>query len=192
MSKTRIIIVTGLLLLAIGHAGMMMLYSFRSELAPRLGQVADDYCVPLFYQNWKLFAPDVPAFDAQLEYRVQQMEGWSSWSDVTGHAHSYGRAVYETIEQGLLAELLWQVRNNLYTANDTLRWDAVLSSQAYAAATYYVYKMEAYRHQPTPAASQLRIVYRPTPAMGNARQQLEGYQMLHDTLVFPIYHSSEP
>ncbi|MFM7730500.1 MAG: DUF5819 family protein, partial [Flavobacteriales bacterium] len=73
MSKTRIVIVIGLLLLAIGHAGMMMLYSFREHLAPRIGQVVDGYSVPLFYQNWRLFAPDVPAYDAQLEYRDEPL-----------------------------------------------------------------------------------------------------------------------
>ena len=192
MSNTKIVIVTVLLLLAICHAGMMMLYSFRTQLPPRLGQIVDDYCVPLFYQNWKLFAPDVPAFDAQLEYRVQQTEGWSSWSDLSGNSNTYGQDVYETIEQGLLAELLWQARNNLYTVNDTLRWEAVLSSQAYAASTYYVFKMEAYHQQPKPMAAQFRIVYHPTPAMGKNKQGPNEYRMLHDTLVFPIYYSSEP
>ncbi|MFM7311098.1 MAG: hypothetical protein ACKOZY_10855, partial [Flavobacteriales bacterium] len=122
-----------------------------------------------------------------LEYRVKQGVQWSTWSDISGRPSVYGQRFYETIEQGLLAELLWQARNNLYTQDDTLQWDAVLASQAYAASTYYVYKMEAYHQQPTPSASQLRIVYHPTPGMGGNHQQV-----VNDTLEFPIFLSTEP
>ena len=163
---------------------MMMLYSFREQLPARVALYADRYCVPLFYQNWKLFAPDVPTYDAQLEFRLCRGDDWGAWGDASGR-YGYGaHHPVETAEQGFAAELFWQVKNNLYRRNDSLQWDAVLRSQAYVGSIYYVYKMEEYHHNSEPTKAQLRIIQRRTPMLG-----ITGGHAQSDTTEFPIYTS---
>ena len=184
MSRTRMVVLILALAVIVVHACMMMLYSFREKLPVSMALKVDRYCVPMFYQNWKLFAPDVPTYDTQLEFRVAHEEEWSMWGDASGQ-YGYGtHDPIETVEQGFAAELLWQAKNNLYRRNDSLQWDAVTASQAYVASIYYVYKMEEYNRRPKPARAQLRIVYTQTPVLGVSIEQTK-----RDTMEFPIYTS---
>jgi hypothetical protein len=52
------------------HFALTTVYSFRDNMPYRAYALADKYSVPCFHQNWKLFAPDLPKYTVQLEYRT--------------------------------------------------------------------------------------------------------------------------
>src|SRR5690349_17586122 len=87
-------------ILLAGHFAMVTLYSFRDDVAnARLRNLADRYSIPAFHQNWKLFAPDLPAYNVELEYRWTDAGGWSAWKDVSESFGFDKTSRIETIEQ---------------------------------------------------------------------------------------------
>lgn len=143
---------------------------------------ADSYCVPLFHQNWKLFAPDLPTYNAELHYRISGNGNWSEWADVTA-SFGFGRTSrMETIEQGFNVALAWQVMDNLYSRGGKKQFDRIVQSNAYASALFYVLKMQEIQ-QPglRPDSVQLRLEYRFTPPPDQA------YNFQKSYLEFPVY-----
>jgi hypothetical protein len=164
------------------HFTMVIAYSFRENLPQGLVARADRYCVPLFHQNWKLFAPDLPTYNAELQYRISTAGEWGSWADVTA-AYGYGRSSrMETIEQGFNTALAWQVMDNLYSKGGKKQFDRIVQSNAYASALFYALKMQEI-HQPEVRIDsvQLRMEYRFTPKPDQA------YTFQKSWLEFPVY-----
>lgn len=65
------------------HFGFAVLYLLPGSWLPyKAKQVVYHYTVPLFHQNWQLFAPVPPKSNDKLEYRVADEAGnWSAWRD---------------------------------------------------------------------------------------------------------------
>lgn len=52
------------------HSALLALYTFPSVLVPeRLRVIGQFYARPVFHQQWRLFAPDPPLCDCQIEMR---------------------------------------------------------------------------------------------------------------------------
>lgn len=164
------------------HLLMCVVYSFRSHMPRALVAKADVYCVPLFHQNWQLFAPDLPEYTSNLQYRIANGGQWSVWADATGN-FGYGiTSKMETIEQGFNVALDWQVMDNLYSKGGKKQFDRIVQSNAYASALFYVLKMEEIHHrQSQPDSVQVRMEYRFTPAPDGA------YTFQKSWLEFPVY-----
>ncbi len=138
--------------------------------------------MPLFHQNWKLFAPDLPVYNAELHYRIAHSGSWSGWADVTT-SFGYGTSSrMETIEQGFNTALAWQVMDNLYSKAGKKQYDRIVQSNAYASALFYLLKMQEI-HQPDAQVDsvQLRLEYRFTPPYDQA------YTFQKSWLEFPVY-----
>ncbi len=70
-SKTTLTLFVVLLIAGLAvHFALTTIYCFRDNMPYKAYALADKYSVPCFHQNWKLFAPDVPKYTVQLEYRT--------------------------------------------------------------------------------------------------------------------------
>jgi hypothetical protein len=173
-----------LILAAAAHFTLTSVYSFYTVSVPsRLRGISSTYSVPLFHQNWKMFAPDVPEYDAQLEYRYPGAGGWSDWGDVSGSNGFGRRSRIEYMEQSLASSISWQIANNLYSRNARVQFDQIVSSFEYNRTIYFAAKLhEQSKAQALADSMQLRVKFRFTPAMKAAHS----YQMSY--LEFPVYH----
>lgn len=177
LRKTAAILLAG----ALGLHFLLTGY-FSFTVYPRkgaLGAASEYYTVPAFYQNWLLFAPDLPAYDAQLECRTAQAGNWGPWSD-TGQ----GTFPAERIEQSYVTALAQEVLQNLYRSNDKTQFDRIVESGAYRQATRFATQL-----RPDAAADslQLRLKFRFTPAPGKA------YTFQLSELAFPPFtHDTAP
>jgi len=56
--------------MAFVHFALTSIYSLGGSALPeKIQTTAYRYSVPFFHQNWKMFAPSVPEYSNQLEYR---------------------------------------------------------------------------------------------------------------------------
>ncbi|MBX7051566.1 MAG: hypothetical protein K1X54_05995 [Flavobacteriales bacterium] len=164
------------------HFVIILGYSFRDQLPASATKLTDRYAVPMFHQNWKLFAPDLPRYNAELEYRYFGNQTWSDWSDITKQCGFGPYTRMETIEQGFNTQLSWQVVNNYYALNGRAQFDRMVQSPAYANCLFYVLKMhELYVSKTKPDSVQIRLNFRFTPPP----QQAHTYQI--SNLEFPVY-----
>ena len=91
------------------HFSITLIYVFRDDMPIALNQKTDRYMAPVFHQNWKLFAPDLPRYNCELEFRLAINNEWTDWKDASafyGHSKS---SPLETIEQNILTQLNWQL-----------------------------------------------------------------------------------
>ncbi|MFN0032593.1 MAG: DUF5819 family protein [Flavobacteriales bacterium] len=190
--KTRLTVFT-LLLIAVlcGHFLFTLIYSFRDNMPHQANALAEHYMVPCFHQNWKLFAPDVPEYSVQLEWRclaaphprpLSSGEGsassansqvWTPWQDATyEEGLKESPRVLETVEQGFCTQLSAQLAGNLYRSDSTIMYDRVVGSPAYASALFYVMKHHELKlvspqqgdlEYYTPKGWQIRLKYTFTP-----------------------------
>jgi hypothetical protein len=164
------------------HFVFVVAYSFRDQLPNQATPLVDRYVVPMFHQNWKLFAPDLPKNDTQLEYRYYREGGWYDWVDITAEC-GHGRfSRMETIEQGFNTQLSWQIINNFYAKDGRAQFDRIIQSPSYASALFYTLKMHQLHIDPVqPDSIQIRSVFRFTPPP----DQAHSYQ--YSMLEFPAY-----
>jgi len=169
-----------LLAALIGHFVLTIIYSLQgAPVPPPVREISNRYAIPLFHQNWKLFAPQVPEYDNQLEYRFQSPEGWSEWADVSG-SHGYSRgSKAEYMEQTLTGALAWQLANNLYARNQRLELERIVNSFDYFRALHFTRRMHA-RHafETAPDSIQMRVRFRFTPPPGKAYTFQSSYMEL--------------
>ncbi len=172
--KKWLIIWAVFLALASGvHFMLTGLYSFQALRVPiPVRTVANTYAAPLFHQNWKMFAPDIPEYDHQLEYRFSRkdsLQPWSEWHDVSSFNHFGSRSRIEYMEQSLTGGLSWQIANNFYQKNSVPQFDRVLTSFDYQRALFFTASLhERIQGHPIEDSLQLRIRYRFTPTPGQA------------------------
>ena len=172
MKGNRIYLYLLLVMLAL-HFLLTGFFSFTSY--PRSGPLAaisEWYTVPAFYQNWSLFAPDVPAYDAQLEYRSAHDGRWSEWKDAGNGTHPL-----ETIEQSYVVGLSYQVVQNLYRSMDRTQFDRIVESRQYHQALTFVNRL---LEETSPDSVQLKLKFRFTPAPDKA------YTFQRTELEFPV------
>ena len=164
------------------HFFLTIAYTFRENVSYPVAAAADNYAIPLFHQNWKLFAPDPAKYNAELEYRYARASAWSDWNDASA-AFGFGNASrVETIEQGFNSSLGWQVVNNFYTKDGRAQYDRLVSSPSYVSALYFVMRMHnRFKQEESMDSIQVRLKFRftPAPEMANTFQT--------SVLDFPIY-----
>jgi hypothetical protein len=161
-------------IMAAVHFSLTTIYSLGTLPIPEKAQAAAyRYSVPFFHQNWKMFAPSVPEYSNQLEYRYKANGKWSAWLDATG-SHGYGsHSRMEYVEQTINDGLSWQIANNMYVVNKTRQLDRVMESFDYGRAVYYILQMcerDGNKAQLNDSL-QLRLGFRFTPKPGNAPTQ---------------------
>jgi len=176
-----------LAVLFVMHFLLTSLYSFQKLRLPgTVRSVSTRYTVPFFHQNWKLFAPEVPAYDSQLEYRYSNTGSWSEWNDVS---HSLGHGSHskvEYIEQVLVGSLAWQIANNLYVEGTRARYDLIAQSFDYGRAVFFTQRLhELSWGEPIHDSLQLRVAFRFTPEPGKA------YTFQKSYLELPVFSVHE-
>lgn len=147
------------------HFMLTIAYNLADAPVPdRVRNWSNRYTVPLFYQNWQLFAPDLPEYNVELEYRFAQYGAWSQWADASA-AHGYGRkSKLETVEQNICSGLAWQVANNFYAKDQRAQFDRIIESGNYMQALFFVKQMhKLHQHHEQPDSLQLRLAFRFTP-----------------------------
>ena len=124
--KTRIIAVLGISFLVI-HFALTSIYSMDFLVLPRsVRQVSQIYTVPFFHQNWSMFAPEVPEYDLQLQYRFPTNGVWSEWNETTESCGFEYRDRAEYLEQSICSGLAYQVAQNIYFENGVRKLDRIV------------------------------------------------------------------
>ena len=164
------------------HFLFITLYCFRDDMPFQINAYTDRYAIPVFHQNWKLFAPDLPRYNVELEYRYAQTSGWSDWRDASASFGYQSNSRMETIEQGFNTSLGWQVLNNFYSRDGRKQFDRIVQSTDYARSLFYVLKMhQIHVEKKQPDSVQIRLNFRFTPPPDKA------YTFQTSTLEFPVF-----
>jgi len=182
----HIIFIAGLVTLFVIHFTFTLIYSFGGSNSGKISHLSQRYMVPMFHQNWKLFAPEMPKYNSDLQYRFANDKGWSNWLDVTEHFGFDKYAKIETVEQGFNSALNWEILNNYYSLNGRPQFDRLVQSPAYSSALFMAMKMhKTFLPGERMDSVQIRIHYRFTPEMHQART------LQVSDLEFPIYAPSK-
>ncbi len=162
--------------------------------------IADRYMVPCFHQNWKLFAPDVPMYNVELEFRTHpkvtmrsndisaldsahHAAQWRDWQDATAFFGHGTKSTMEKVEQNISTQLTWQLMNNLYRKEGIVQYDQVVASPAYTTALFYVMQMQSNSMSIDSIGSwQIRLKYDFTPDAQNVDRRSN-----QDVVLFPEY-----
>ncbi len=177
----KIFTISGILLLLL-HSALITAYCFRDDLPFQINRFSDRYAVPMFHQNWKLFAPDLPKYNVELEYRYGESSGWSDWRDASASFGFGASSRMETIEQGFNTALGWQVLNNFYSRDGRKQFDRIVQSSDYARSLFFVLKMhELHSSTGQPDSVQVRLNFRFTPPPDQA------YTFQTSYLEFPVF-----
>lgn len=89
-----------ILTIAVGlHFALLIIAAFPEGWFPgAFRNVANTYTLPVFSQNWKLYAPEPPNVDGVIQYRYRpQGQPWSDWKvfgDDERKAHYYTKLGY--------------------------------------------------------------------------------------------------
>jgi len=146
------------------HFLLTTVYATREVPVPEtVREWSDAYSIPLFHQNWKLFAPGVPEYNVELRYRVLSRGEWSEFTDASNgnDVHS----VTETIEQSICTGLGWQVANNLYYDDIGQKFDRIVASGHYQRALFFIVRRLDSPGKQIPIDSlQMQLQFRFTPA----------------------------
>lgn len=180
--KWRIIAVLALIWLCF-HFMMTGLYSMDFIPAPRSGRaISQAYTVPLFHQNWSMFAPEVPEYSLSLQYRFDQSGTWTDWADISesmGFAKS-SKVYY--MEQSISSGLAVDIGRNMYFENGERKLDVVQKSTDYNKALYYAIRLHNLHYaEPLREHVQIRLQFHFTPALGSDDA------VKTDSIEFPIY-----
>ncbi|MFM9984630.1 MAG: DUF5819 family protein [Flavobacteriales bacterium] len=180
------VFVVAIVIALLGHFTLTIVYAFRENMPAALNQRTDRYMAPVFHQNWKLFAPDLPRYNCELEFRLAINNEWTDWKDASSFYGYDDYSSVETIEQNILTQLNWQLLNNLYTRNGVIQFDRIVRSTAYTDAMFMVMKMHR-NAQPDKREEmmQIRIRYQftSTPHKDDNHQEV---------IEFPIYAGENP
>lgn len=178
--------VLALLSLLLIHFTMTLIYTFGAGASGKINHISQQYMVPMFHQNWKLFAPDLAKYNTDLQYRFANEKGWSNWLDVTEHFGFDKYSRIETVEQGFNSALNWQVVNNYYSLQGRPQFDRLVQSPAYSSALFMAMKMhKTFLPGERLDSVQIRLHYRFTPGMNESRT------IQTSDLEFPIYAPSK-
>ncbi len=181
---------TGLVVLGmwcLWHMLATVVYTTHWPAQGALAQWSYQYMVPLFHQNWALFAPNIPEYDAQLIYRTSNNDtqaAWSEWRDASGACGYDDFSKPEVIEQNILVQLNYELYSNYYSIDGVPRLDAMVKTAAYNKALYYAGRMHEKCNGPWQGI-QVAVVYR-FPQKGIPIEQ-----SLPDSLLFPVFYNHE-
>lgn len=170
MNKSTRILILVLSLAFTTHSVLTGIYAFQSAPFPAVvRELSNRYTIPMFHQNWKLFAPSVPEYDAQLHYRVKLDRGWTDWGDIS-RSNNFGHTSrVEYIEQSLTGALAWQIANNLYSRDQRMEFERIINSFDYGRALFFVKKIHLRNGAHiVPDSLQLRVQFTFTPPPAQA------------------------
>lgn len=170
-----------------GHLLATVVYTLHWPADGLLAQWSYRYMVPLFHQNWSLFAPNIPEYDAQLIYRSSANDSlveWTAWNDVSNSCGYDDFSKMEVIEQNILVQLNHQLYTEYYSVNGVPQMDAMVKTAAYSKALYYAGRMHEKRVGPW-SSLQIAVVFRFPPTNAPIASAAP------DTLFFPPFHSNE-
>jgi hypothetical protein len=165
------------------HVLATLIYSLHWPAQGWMASITYRYMVPFFHQNWSLFAPNIPEYDAQLIYRVDlasENEMDKPWSDVCAGNRHDDFSKMEVIEQNILVQLAYQMHANYYRVNGKPQLDVLMRTAAYNKALYFAGRMHE-AHQGAWNNLQIAVVFR--------FPENRGGQV--DTLVFPAFYKDE-
>jgi Family of unknown function (DUF5819) len=174
--------------LALVHFGLTSVYNLQQAKVPdSLRQLSNAYSAPLFHQNWKLFAPHIPEYSVDLEFRIPEGADWSAWQDVSfGNGHT-SHSKIEYMEQSMCTALAWQVANNLHQEAEGHEFDRITASFDYSRAIYFAHELYLRKTGIDLRDSmQLRLNFRFNPPMG--MQEKSG---IDEPMEFPVYQIPE-
>jgi hypothetical protein len=175
------------LVIAAWHLTATLVYTAQWPAQGVLAQSAYRYMVPHFHQNWSLFAPNIPEYDAQLMYRVSNNDSlmlWTPWQDVSAASGYDDFSKMEVIEQNILVQLNYQLYSNYYSINGVPQLDAMVKTAAYNKALYYAGRMHEKNQGPWQMI-QIAVLFRfPSDSLPIERCG-------SDTLIFPPYNYSD-
>jgi Family of unknown function (DUF5819) len=186
-SRLRNIMVVGLMIWAIWHIVATLIYTTNWPTKGVLASASYSYMVPLFHQNWSLFAPNIPEYDAQLIYRAWPVDSnatWSSWCDVSVAAGGDDFSKLEVIEQNILVQLNHQLYSNYYSVDGVPQFDAMTKTGAYNKALYFAGRLHERLVGPW-RSLQIAVVFR-FPQGDKAIENSSA-----DSLFFPTFNHSE-
>ncbi len=163
------------------HLLLTTIYSLDFLRIPSFLRVAAyHYSIPFFYQSWTMFAPSIPEYHQELEYRYFSKNTWSSWADATASHEMEVHSAMEYVEQNLCSGLSQQVAGNYTSINGVISWASITESLEYHKAFHYAQKMhDAYRQIPCDSM-QIRLHYTFIPPQGAQRERNQEY------LEFPV------
>ncbi|MEN9638587.1 MAG: hypothetical protein RLZZ262_455 [Bacteroidota bacterium] len=169
------------------HVLATCIYTFHWPASGVLARMSYSYMVPLFHQNWALFAPNIPEYDAQLIYRNTTSDtimDWSDWRDVSSACGYDEYSKMEVIEQNILIQLNYQLHTEYYSINGVPQFDAIVKTPAYSKALYYAGRMHE-KHFGSWKDLQIAVAYR------FAQPDIPIERSSGDTLFFPVFQNSE-
>ncbi len=125
---------------------------------------------PSFYQGWSLFAPDVPKWHSDLEYRYFNDGEWAPWQSSSAFPGAVAHPVQARIAQKLNHYLTNQLRENLYYKNGVPQFDKVVTQGHYRGAVYLVRAELKQLNKRNIDSLQLKlnVSYAPEPGSGNS------------------------
>jgi len=134
----------------------------------KVSELAAGYMYPSFYQGWSLFAPDVPKWHSDLEYRYYYQGQWNDWQSSSCFPGGEGHPVQARIAQKLNHYLTNQLRDNLYYENKIPQFDKVVTQGHYRGAVYLVRAELKKLNQENIDSLQLKlnVSYAPKPGSG--------------------------
>lgn len=173
--KNKIVLYV-LLGVSILHLTFTLIFSLDFLKLPQIMRVpAYYYSVPFFYQSWSMFAPSVPTYHQELQYRGFSQEKWTTWMDVTEQYESEAHSAMEYVEQNICSGLSQQVAGNFYQKNGAIQWDAITSSLEYQRAIFYAEKMHSTHGGLRLDSLQIRMMYRFIPSPGDTSRMKPTY-----------------
>lgn len=165
------------------HFSLTLVYSVPAMKVPAaVRDKAYVYSYPFFHQTWSLFAPDLPEYDVDLEFRVFHQQAWTAYTDASEALEQSSGSTAETLEQAMCSGLAYQLANNMYTSNGQRQLEHVLESKLYGRAIYFAHGVAQRLYgRPVGDSLQMRLQFRFTPAPEAARN----YQF--SAFAFPAY-----
>jgi hypothetical protein len=184
--KHRIIAVVGISFLVI-HFALTSIYSMDFLVLPRsVRQVSQIYTVPFFHQNWSMFAPEVPEYDLQLQYRFPTNGTWSAWNETTESCGFEYRDRAEYLEQSICSGLAYQVAQNIYFENGIRKLDRIEDAFDYGKALNYAMKMhEHFYSKEIEDSLQIRLQFVFTPKPGSTEEKTDYLEF--STFIIPAH-----
>lgn len=169
------------------HLLATLVYTAHRPANGWLASAGYRYMVPLFHQNWSLFAPNIPEYDAQLIYRALPVDSnaiWSTWCDVSVAAGGGDFSKLEVIEQNILVQLNHQLYSNYYSVDGVPQFDAMTRTGAYNKALYLAGRLHE-KHVGPWRSLQIAVVFR-FPQGARAIETVPA-----DSLFFPVFNQSD-
>ena len=108
------------------HFGAVLLASFSTTYLPeKVWYVVAPYVNPIFYQNFKVFAPEPPTQSRSVLFRYRNDQGWSDWR-WPGFEHLYylqrNRLSYHAeffdMSEGMADNLYWTMQKPGFMLSD--------------------------------------------------------------------------